>query len=115
MTQTSTTRTIRAATVLILVACMSTGVLTASAHRAPQVIDVGWKVRQPARFVVSGVLRKDGTVDVIKPVHAIEDADTAEAAEQLFSQGVQRQFKGYTLISTTVSPIPKVGVCEIST
>lgn len=104
-----------AALALTLAIGASTGIKAANALTVPHLVKAGWMVRQPTRFFVSGVLRKDGTVDVIKPVHAVEEANTAEAAEQLFSRDVQQQFTGYTLIATTVSPVPVAGVCEIST
>ncbi|BCF95389.1 hypothetical protein [Paraburkholderia largidicola] len=74
----------------------------------------GWQVHQPARFIVSGVLRKDGTADVIKPIHAIETADTADAAVAAFSRSAGRQYPGYTLIGTLASPVPPAGTCESS-
>ncbi len=30
---------------------------------------IGWQVRQPTRFMVSGVLRQDETTGVFKPIH----------------------------------------------
>ncbi|MGY2488171.1 hypothetical protein [Cupriavidus sp. CP313] len=73
-----------------------------------------WQVTQPTRFMVAGVLRKDGTMDVIKPVHAIVEADSqAEAISQL-TESAQRKYPGYTLISTLASPVPLAGKCEIS-
>ncbi|SDR62964.1 hypothetical protein [Paraburkholderia tuberum] len=75
---------------------------------------IGWTVHQPTRFIVSGVLRQDGTSDVIKPVHGIVTADDSEAAVSAFSQTTRRQYPGYTLIATLASPVPAAGTCENS-
>ncbi|REE07243.1 hypothetical protein B0G71_7727 [Paraburkholderia sp. BL27I4N3] len=75
---------------------------------------IGWHVRQPARFIVSGVLRQDGTTDVIKPIHAIVAADDGEAAVAMFSGTARKQYPGYTLIATLASPVPAAGTCENS-
>ncbi|MFM0149973.1 hypothetical protein [Paraburkholderia sp. RL18-085-BIA-A] len=75
---------------------------------------IGWHVRQPARFIVSGVLRQDGTTDVIKPIHAIVAADDGDAAVAMFSGTARKQYPGYTLIATLASPVPAAGTCENS-
>lgn len=75
---------------------------------------IGWHVRQPARFIVSGVLRQDGTNDVIKPIHAIVTADNENAAIAMFSGTTRKRYPGYTLISTLASPVPATGTCENS-
>jgi len=72
----------------------------------------GWHVRQPTRFMVSGVLRKNGTTDVIKPIQAIVVADASESAVKQFSRSVANEYPGYTLIATVASPVPTVGTCE---
>lgn len=74
----------------------------------------GWHVHQSPRYVVSGVLRKNGATDVIKPVHAIVAADTKDLAVRQFEQSIQRQYPGYALIATLASPIPLAGTCENS-
>ncbi|WP_342051334.1 MULTISPECIES: hypothetical protein [unclassified Cupriavidus] len=75
---------------------------------------IGWQVTQPARFMVTGVLRLDGTNDTIKPIHAIiAAASEAEALSKLIASA-KRQYPGYTLISTLASPVPAAGKCEIS-
>lgn len=74
----------------------------------------GWNVHQPTRFMVSGVLRKNGTTDVIKPIHGIVVAETNEAAVATFAKTAVAQYSGYTLIATLASPVPVVGTCENS-
>ncbi|HGO6074578.1 TPA: hypothetical protein ACK3Q6_004429 [Burkholderia cepacia] len=74
----------------------------------------GWHVRQSPRYMVSGVLRKNGSTDVIKPVQAIIDSDTKDAAVRQFEQSIERQYPGYALISTLAAPIPTTGTCENS-
>ncbi|MCY1554939.1 hypothetical protein D9M68_915530 [compost metagenome] len=73
---------------------------------------IGWSIRQPTRFVVSGVLQKNGEQSIIKPVHAIEIAESEDMAVRKFADSLAREFKGYTLISTLATRIPAVGVCE---
>jgi hypothetical protein len=75
-------------------------------------LTTGWHVRQPARFIVSGVLRKDGTTDVIKPIHAILVADDTETAVRKFKSTATGSYPGYTLIATLASPVPAAGTCE---
>jgi len=75
---------------------------------------IGWHVRQPARFIVSGVLRQDGSKDVIKPIHAVVTADDENAAIAMFSDTARKQYLGYTLIATLASPVPAAGTCENS-
>ncbi|MDN7570581.1 MULTISPECIES: hypothetical protein [Burkholderia] len=75
-------------------------------------IRIGWHVRQPTRFMVSGVLRKNGSTDVIKPIQAILTADDGGAALQTFIKSAQTQYPGYALIATLVSPVPIAGTCE---
>lgn len=75
--------------------------------------DLGWQVKQPKRFFVSGVLRKDGTTDTIKLLHGTYTADSGDAALQLFIDEAKRQYVGYTLISQLATEVPKVGECEL--
>lgn len=75
---------------------------------------IGWHVRQPARFIVSGVLRRDGASDVIKPIHGIVTAADQNAAVEIFSGTARKQYPGYTLIATLASPVPPSGTCENS-
>ncbi|MBR8426159.1 MULTISPECIES: hypothetical protein [Burkholderia cepacia complex] len=77
--------------------------------RGPQ---IGWQVKQPIRFVVSGILRKDGSTDVVRPVHAIFEAQTDKDAVRQFEDEIGRRFRGYTLVGVLVDPIPPVGRCE---
>jgi hypothetical protein len=74
----------------------------------------GWHVHQPTRFIVSGVLKKDGTTDTIRPIHAIVVAETGDTAVQQFSQTARRDYPGYSLIATLASPVPEAGRCESS-
>lgn len=75
--------------------------------------DFGWQVKQPKRFFVSGVLRKDGTTDTINLIHGTYAADSGDAALQLFADQAKRQYVGYTLISQLVTEVPKIGECEL--
>ncbi|WP_321935399.1 hypothetical protein [Paraburkholderia sp. J8-2] len=72
---------------------------------------VGWQVHQPERFMVSGVLRKNGAADVIKPIQAIVVAGDSDAAVKDFARTAQKQYPGYSLIATLASPVPNVGTC----
>lgn len=74
----------------------------------------GWHVHEPTRFVVSGVLRKNGSTDVIKPIHSIIEAPASDVAQQEFERSAMRQYPGYTLLATVVSRVPKAGTCESS-
>jgi len=73
---------------------------------------IGWQVRQPSRFIVSGVLRQDGTTDVIKPIHSIVTAADSKGAVTAFTDTARRDYPRYTLIATLASPVPAVGTCE---
>ncbi|HDR9474411.1 hypothetical protein [Burkholderia multivorans] len=73
---------------------------------------IGWHVRQPVRFMVSGVLRKNGTQDTIKPIHAIVEASDSDSAVREFVRSAQKQYPGYSLIATLASRVPAVGTCE---
>lgn len=75
---------------------------------------IGWRVNQPTRFMVSGVLRQDGTPGVIKPIHSIITASTRDDAVAQFSEAARREYPGYSLISTLASPVPLIGTCEIN-
>ncbi|WP_322075486.1 hypothetical protein [Burkholderia cenocepacia] len=63
---------------------------------------------------MSGVLRKNGSNDVIKPVHSIIEAVASDAAVRDFERSAARQYPGYTLLATVVSRVPKAGTCESS-
>lgn len=75
---------------------------------------IGWHVRQVPRFMVSGVLRKNGTTDVIKPIQAIVVADDGETAVRAFAKSAERDYPDFALIATLKSPIPVAGTCENS-
>lgn len=85
---------------------------TALANAGTRSEQIGWQVHQPTRFIVSGVLRQDGTVDVIKPIHGIVTADDSKAAVEAFTDTARTQYPGYTIIATLASPVPVVGTCE---
>lgn len=93
----------------ISLAAFSVSALAATAARGSH---IGWKVRQPVRFMVSGVLKKNGTPDTIKLVHEIDVADSDEAAVAALTKNVGVQYTGFTLISVLASPVPAVGACE---
>jgi uncharacterized protein YggE len=71
-------------------AVLSVSVLAASAGRGSH---IGWKVHQPTRFMVSGVLKKDGTADTIKLVHEIDVANSTEDAVAALTKNVGVQYK----------------------
>ena len=75
---------------------------------------IGWHVQQPTRFMVSGVLRKNGTTDVIKPIQAIIAADNDGSAIKMFAATAQHDYPAYSLIATLASPVPAAGKCENS-
>jgi hypothetical protein len=112
----STPLTIAAGKALIVAAFVAFVTLQgpAPASAGERGAHIGWHVRQPARFIISGVSRRDGTTDVIKPIHAIVAADDGEAAVAMFSGTARKQYPGYTLISTLASPAPAAGTCENS-
>lgn len=75
---------------LLVAAAVSVASLCTAVSAAPNLrgLQIGWKVHQPTRFIVSGVLRQDGTTDVIKPIHAIVTADNNSAAVASFARTV---------------------------
>ena len=74
----------------------------------------GWEVRQPTRWVVSGVLQKNDAHSVIKPVHAILVDDTEDAALADFARQARHDYPEYTLIGTLATRVPDAGRCENS-
>ena len=72
----------------------------------------GWHVAQPSRFFVSGVLRKNGTTNVIKVTHGIYVAESADVALRQFMREAQENFDGYSVLTTLVSAVPRSGRCE---
>lgn len=84
---------------------------TAQAAAYSRAVQIGWTVKQPTRYVVTGVLRKDGVDGVVRAAHSIEVADTEQEAKAKFAAGVARQYRGYTLIEIIAQRIPNVGVC----
>lgn len=77
-------------------------------------VNIGWRVNQPTRFMVSGVLRKNGTTDVIKPIQSIIVAEDEVTAIRMFEKSAQRDFPSFSLIATLASPVPPAGKCENS-
>lgn len=77
-------------------------------------VRIGWHVQQPTRFMVSGVLRKNGTTDVILPIQAIITADDDNTAIKMFAKTAQHDYPAYSLIATLASPVPAAGKCESS-
>ncbi|MEX3960133.1 hypothetical protein [Trinickia sp. EG282A] len=95
----------------VLLAVSSVTLADGSDGRAAR---IGWHVRQPTRFMVSGVLRKNGTTDVIKPIQAIIAADNDDTAIKMFAKTAERDYPAYALIATLASPVPAAGKCENS-
>jgi hypothetical protein len=75
---------------------------------------IGWYVSQPTRYVVSGVLLKDGSASEIRPAHGIYVAKSQAEAIEHFAAEVQGGNPGYHLITTLASPVPLSGTCELS-
>lgn len=73
---------------------------------------IGWQVHQPPRFIVSGVLRQDGTQDTIKLIHEVATATDDRQAVTTFANEAKQKYPGYTLISVLATPVPAVGTCE---
>ncbi|OUL87672.1 hypothetical protein CA602_13115 [Paraburkholderia hospita] len=96
--------------VATLVAAASSGAFAAASDSRST--RIGWHVHQPVRFMVSGVLRKNGTTDVIKPIQGVIAADDGDAAVRSFPRNAQKQYPGYSLIATLASPVFQAGTCE---
>ncbi|ENZ78045.1 MULTISPECIES: hypothetical protein [Ralstonia] len=75
---------------------------------------IGWYVSQPTRYVVSGVLLKDGSTSEIKPAHGIYVARSQTEAIEHFAAEMRDGSPGYHLITTLASPVPVAGTCELS-
>lgn len=102
-------KTLLAAT--LFAAVSSAAIAGGSDSRA---VRIGWHVQQPTRFMVSGVLRKNGTTDVILPIQAIITADDDDTAIKMFAKTAQHDYPAYSLIATLASPVPAAGKCENS-
>lgn len=100
--------------ILAIVAVLASGGLLPppAAYASDRGVHAGWTVRQPTRFMVSGVLQRTGSPDVIKPVHSIITADDGDVAIARFARTVQQEYPEYRLVSTLASPVPEVGTCE---
>lgn len=99
---------------VVTVLAAGSSVTLADGFGGGRAASIGWHVQQPTRFMVSGVLKKSGTTDTIKPIHAVIVADTDAAALQQFSKTAQHDYPGYSLIATLASPVPATGRCENS-
>lgn len=99
---------------LIIAAALATGgpLLPHAAFAADRGVHAGWTVRQPTRFMVSGVLQRTGSPDIIKPIHSIITADDGDVAIARFARTAQQEYPEYRLLSTLASPVPEVGTCE---
>ena len=94
---------------------LATALAVASLQADAQPGSQHWQVHQPTRFVAAGVLRKNDVPDVVvKAVQGIVTADDAKVAAGLFRKSVADQYPGYTLLDTTVMPVPATGSCETS-
>jgi hypothetical protein len=96
-------------TAALLAALSSAALADRSAGRA---VHLGWHVSQPVRFMVSGVLRKNGTTDVIKPIQAIIAAESDDTAIRMFAKTAEHDYPAYSLIATLAAPVPAAGKCE---
>lgn len=101
---------------LLLVATVST--LSVCAGASPSSngrgANLGWKVHQPTRFMVSGILRKDGTGDeqILDLYHVIVEAPTEKVAVDTYVQSALASHPGYKLVGTLATPVPAAGSCE---
>lgn len=96
--------------ILTLASC-AVPALAAQPATYSRAVSIGWTVKQPTRYVVTGVLKKDGVDAVVRAAHSIEVADTEREAKAKFSASVARQYPGYTLIEVIAQQIPNVGIC----
>lgn len=75
---------------------------------------IGWYVSQPMRYVVSGVLLKNGSNSEIKPAHGIYVAQSQSEAVEHFAAEMRDGNPGFHLITTLASPVPVAGTCELN-
>ncbi|MGF6996909.1 hypothetical protein P3T25_005284 [Paraburkholderia sp. GAS32] len=87
--------------------------LSVSTHAAPgeRGTQIGWKVHQPTRFMVSGILRKDGSTDE-QLYHVIVEAPTEKVAVDTYVASALASHPGYKLVGTLATPVPPAGSCE---
>lgn len=101
----------RTAILVILVALLP-GTQAPPAFGGERAARLGWSVREPTRFLVSGVLQREGSSDVIKPIHSIITAEDSQAAISFLARTAKQQYPGYRLLATLASPVPAIGTCE---
>ncbi len=65
-------------------------------------------------YFVSAVLQLKTDANIIKPVHAIQNARTVEEAERSFIALINRDFPDYAVLTTLTSPASsiKAPACE---
>lgn len=97
---------------LFLAAVVAMGVsLGANAAPGERGIQIGWKVHQPTRFMVSGILRKDGSADE-QLYHVIVEAPNEKVAVDTYVASALASHPGYKLVGTLATPVPPAGSCE---
>lgn len=98
------------APLLVVVAALT---LCASATASPveRGAHIGWRVHQPTRFMVSGILRQDGATDE-QLYHVIVDAPTEQVALETYVRSALATHPGYRLVGTLATPVPAAGSCE---
>ncbi|MGF6440698.1 hypothetical protein [Paraburkholderia youngii] len=74
----------------------------------------GWVVRQPTRWIVSGVLQANTAHNVIKPIHTILVEPTEDAALAAFAKLARHDYPDFTLIGSLATRVPDAGRCENS-
>jgi hypothetical protein len=72
---------------------------------------IGWKVHQPTRFMVSGILRREGATDE-QLYHVIVEAPTEQVALETYVRSALASHPGYRLVGTLPTPVPAAGSCE---
>ena len=66
-----------------------------------------FRVQDSQEFAVAGVLRKSTEAVVIKLVQSVETARSAEEAIGQFTRKVQRDYAGYSVWDTVVTPLSR--------
>lgn len=57
-------------------------------------------------FVVSGILKRNDSQDVVRCVHGMVLADDAEQAKQVFEEKAKSEFPQYTAVQLIASDVP---------
>lgn len=99
--------------VTIWLLALAITLLAGAANAAPPrtAADAGWSAHEPNRYVVSGVLRLNTDFDIVKPVHAVVEANSDTDAIVMFVNKVVSDYPDYGLISTMSTPVPKIATC----